>query len=143
METAAAKPYKTEKAKRKLDESCIFGDIAKCANIKEIFLDNKIRARYQARANILKALAHPTRLYIVDVLSRGEKCVCELTSMVGADMSTVSKHLAILRNAGIIQDRKRGPQVYYELKMPCVLNFFECAEAIIEATAREQLRSIK
>ena len=57
----------------------------------------------------MKALAHPSRLFIVDELSRsGERCVCELTEMVGADMSTVSRHLAMLKGAGIIEDEKRG-----------------------------------
>ncbi|RPJ48319.1 MAG: transcriptional regulator, partial [Candidatus Latescibacterota bacterium] len=53
----------------------------------------------EARARIIKAMAHPTRLFIVDELARGERCVCDLAEMVGADVSTVSKHLSILRNA--------------------------------------------
>ena len=71
------------------------------------------RNRYDARARIIKAIAHPTRLFIVDELSRGERCVCELTEMIGSDMSTVSKHLSLLRTAGIVQHDKRGSQVYY------------------------------
>jgi len=102
-------------------------------------VDQKERARYEARARIIKAMAHPTRLFIVDELSRGERCVCELTEMIGADMSTVSKHLAILRNAGVIQDEKRGTQVHYSLRCPCVLNFFTCVESVIKTAAREQL----
>ena len=97
------------------------------------------QARFEARARIVKAMAHPTRLFIVDVLSRGERCVCELTEMVGADMSTVSKHLAILRNAGIVEDEKRGSQVYYTLRCPCVLQFFDCVESVIQTRARGQL----
>ncbi|MBZ0269189.1 metalloregulator ArsR/SmtB family transcription factor, partial [bacterium] len=68
----------------------------------------KTRARFEARARIIKSLAHPTRLYLVDELSRGERCVCDLTELVGTDVSTVSKHLALLRNAGIVDDEKRG-----------------------------------
>jgi len=102
-------------------------------------MDGHTQARMEARARIIKAMAHPTRLFIVDVLSRGEKCVCELTEMVGADMSTVSKHLAVLRGAGIVSDTKRGSQVYYSLRCPCILQFFECVESVITSTAREQL----
>jgi ArsR family transcriptional regulator len=91
------------------------------------------------RARIIKAMAHPTRLFMIDELSRGERCVCELQEMVGADMSTVSKHLAVLRNAGIVQDDKRGLQVYYRLRCPCITNFFGCVETVMEATAKEQL----
>ena len=102
-------------------------------------MDAKSRAGYQARANIIKAMAHPTRLFIVDQLAReGEKCVCELTEMVGADVSTVSKHLAVLKVAGIVQDEKRGSQVYYTLRVPCVVNFFDCVESVIKCNAQRQ-----
>jgi ArsR family transcriptional regulator len=106
-------------------------------------MDEKIRGRYEARALVIKAMAHPSRLYIVDELSRQDRCVCELTEMIGADMSTVSKHLAILKNVGIVEDRKIGQQVYYKLKMPCVLGFFRCVESVLKSTATEQLRLIK
>ena len=102
-------------------------------------MDAKTQARFEARARVVKAMAHPTRLFIVDALSHGERCVCELTEMVGADMSTVSKHLAILKSAGIVDDDKRGSQVYYSLRCPCILQFFECVESVIATTAREQL----
>lgn len=62
--------------------------------------------------------------------------MCELTEMVGADMSTVSKHLAVLKGAGIVTDDKRGSQVYYGLRLACVLGFFECCEAVMVETAR-------
>ncbi len=96
------------------------------------------RALYDARARIIKALAHPTRLFLVDELSRGERCVCELTEMVGADMSTVSKHLAVLKASGIVKDEKRGSQVFYALRCPCVLNFFTCVESVLKTNARAQ-----
>ena len=82
------------------------------------------------RAKILKALAHPSRLLIVDELSRGERCVCELTDLVGADISTVSKHLSVLKEAGIVDCDRRGLQVFYRLRVPCILNFFNCIEAV-------------
>lgn len=80
----------------------------------------------------MKALAHPTRLFLVEELSRGERCVCELTEMVGADVSTVSKHLALLRNAGVVQDEKRGTQVFYSLRCSCALNFFQCVDEVLQ-----------
>jgi ArsR family transcriptional regulator len=90
------------------------------------------------RARIIKALAHPTRLFIVDELSKRERCVCELRAMVDADMSTVSKHLAILKAAGIVSDEKRGNQVFYSLRVPCVLRFFDCVEAVLQSLAEEE-----
>ena len=80
------------------------------------------------RATVFKALAHPTRLFIVEELGKSERCVCELTEMIGADTSTVSRHLSVLRNAGIVNDEKRGLQVFYSLKTPCILDFFSCVE---------------
>ena len=105
---------------------------------KEPAMDPKIKAKYEARARIIKAMSHPTRLFMVDELSKGERCVCELTEMVGDDISTISKHLSILKTAGIVADEKRGTQVFYTLGVPCVLNFFSCVESVLKASAREQ-----
>ncbi len=102
-------------------------------------MDAKTKAKYDARAKIIKALAHPSRLYIVDMLTEGEKCVCELTEKIGADMSTVSKHLSILKGAGLVSDEKRGTQVYYTLSIPCVLTFFGCIEAVLKDSALRQV----
>lgn len=96
-------------------------------------MTDKSLARYDARVRVVKAMAHPTRMFIVDELSRvGERCVCELTEMVGVDISTVSKHLSLLKNAGIIADEKRGSQVYYRLRVPCIVDFFRCVESVLE-----------
>jgi ArsR family transcriptional regulator len=102
----------------------------------------KRKKLYEARARVIKAMAHPTRLFIVEELSKGERCVCDLTEMVGADVSTVSKHLSLLRSAGIVEDDKRGTQVFYSLKVPCVLNFFTCVESVLES-ARNELVMVK
>jgi DNA-binding transcriptional ArsR family regulator len=101
-------------------------------------MDRKTRARYEARARILKALAHPTRLFLVDQLCSHPHCVCELTEMVGADISTVSKHLSVLKAAGIVTDEKRGAQVFYSLRVPCVLGFFDCLGAVMQSLAEEE-----
>ena len=94
-------------------------------------MNPETKAKFESRARVLKAMAHPTRLYIVDVLSEGERCVRDLTEMVGADMSTVSRHLSVLRGVGIVRDDKRGAEVYYSLRMECVLGFFDCVEAVL------------
>ncbi len=101
-------------------------------------MDGPTQARYEARARVFKALGHPTRLFMADELARGERCVCELTALVGADISTVSKHLAILRDAGIVDQEKRGNQVFYSLRLPCVVGFFECVETVIREQAKRQ-----
>lgn len=90
-------------------------------------------AQLEMRAQVMKALGHPSRLLIVETLAKGRKCVCELTKLVGSDMSTVSKHLSILKNAGIVNDKKQGTTVYYSLRVPCIVNFFTCVESVIKA----------
>jgi DNA-binding transcriptional ArsR family regulator len=86
--------------------------------------------RRSERTRILKAMAHPSRLLVLETLASGERCVCELQELVGADMSTVSKHLALMREAGLVEDRRQGLQVFYRLRVPCVMRFFECLDAV-------------
>jgi len=102
-------------------------------------MDSLTRARCEARAQIFKALGHPTRLFMVEELARGEKCVCELTARVGADVSTVSRHLSVLKSAGVVRDEKRGLQVFYHLRIPCVLSLFGCIETVLETNAKDQM----
>ncbi len=101
-------------------------------------MDDKTSRKYQMRAKVIKALAHPSRLYIVDKLAERECCVNELTAQVGVDMSTVSRHLTVLKTAGVVQDSRRGSSIYYSLRIPCILNFFKCADAVIDAIRKEE-----
>lgn len=84
------------------------------------------------QAKIFKALGHPSRLLMVDALRGGEKCVCELQQIVGADMSTVSKHLSVLREAGIVNSEKRNTNIYYRLSLCCLELFLSCTDKLIE-----------
>ena len=106
-------------------------------------MDDKTRALFEAQAAVLKSMAHPTRLFIVDQLAQGEKNVGDLTAMIRSDVSTVSKHLSVLKNAGIIKDDKRGTQVFYTLGMPCVMNFFSCVQSVIKSKADDQMKLLK
>ena len=102
-------------------------------------MDDKRLAKCEARAKIIKALAHPTRLLIVDELAEhGERCVCELTELVGSEMSTVSRHLAQLRDAGIVEVEKRGQMVFYRNRVKCLLKFFDCIESVLQCNAKDQ-----
>ncbi|HAF96393.1 MAG: hypothetical protein A2X34_10625 [Elusimicrobia bacterium GWC2_51_8] len=83
---------------------------------------------YEKEAAAFKALGHPTRLFIAHHLGKRDTCVCELTDMVGDDVSTISKHLSVLRNAGIVDSIRKGNQVIYRLKLRCVLNISVCAK---------------
>jgi len=82
--------------------------------------------KYKYMTKVLKAMAHPTRLYILDQLKQRDACVGELRDLVGIDMSTMSRHLAILKEADIINSNKVNNQVFYHLLCPCVLDVYHC-----------------
>jgi len=106
-------------------------------------MNDKERSRCETRAAILKALAHPMRLFMIEQLADKSYCVFELTEMVGLDVSTVSKHLSILRNAGLVSVQKRGKQVFYSLRIPCALNFLDCVEAVLREQAKDRMDAIQ
>ena len=90
---------------------------------------------FKMQARVLKALANGARLKIVGRLSRCECSFGELADLVGLDRSTVSKHLALLRSHGIVEDRREGNEVYYTLLTPCAMSLFSCATQILEERA--------
>ena len=94
-------------------------------------MDKEIKDLYKAKADVIKALAHPTRLWMAERLKDGELCVCEFNDAIDADFSTISKHLSIMKKAGIVEDDKRGKKVFYKLKVPCILKFISCIEDVL------------
>lgn len=104
-------------------------------------MNAKQRAQYEAGAEIMKALAHPARLLIVDMLAdKGECCVCDLTKVIGSDTSTVSRHLAELKNVGIVRSEKRGQMVYYRLHVKCIVRVFECIKSVAKSNANRHAK---
>ncbi len=99
------------------------------------------RVLIEAKTEVLKALAHPTRLYIIEELARGEQCVCKFVEAIKADFSTVSKHLAVLKNAGLVEVDKRGQVVFYRLRMQCLPAFLNCIgrEVAENSSARSRI----
>ena len=86
----------------------------------------KRESYYLDKARVIQAMAHPSRLLMIDALAYGERCVCELQELVGSDITTVSKHLKLMKDAGLVEDRKEGLKVYYRLKLPCIYRCFDC-----------------
>ncbi len=91
----------------------------------------------KARASVLKAMAHPARLRVLEALAERDHCVCEMQELVGSDVSTVSKHLSVLKNAGLIADERRGTWVYYRLLVPCILRSLDCVETVLQNQAHK------
>ena len=94
---------------------------------------------HKQRARILKAMAHPSRLMMLEALAGGERCVCELQQLVGSDMSTVSKHLSLMKSAGLVASRKQGLWMHYRLCVPCVMQFMHCIEAVLNDGAEKNV----
>jgi ArsR family transcriptional regulator len=89
--------------------------------------------KFERRAVIAKALSHAMRLEILEFLhTRGKTCVCELVAAFGCLQPIMSKHLTILKNAGLVTIKKEGLKVFYTLKTPCILTFFDCADRAFE-----------
>ncbi len=98
----------------------------------------KPREHYEARAKVAKALAHPSRLLILDLLGQHEMCVQDLTHRVGSDQSTISKHLASLKVAGLVESRREGTSHYYHLTCACLDDFFHCLETVVQQDAKKK-----
>ncbi|GAB1483073.1 hypothetical protein MASR2M78_18890 [Treponema sp.] len=95
--------------------------------------------KFELRAHMFKALAHPMRLRMLDMLKKKPWCVCELAREVGIDKSVASKHLSQLKDAGLIEDEKRGTIVEYSLVAPCVLELAACAEGAVLNNRKRRL----
>ena len=115
--------------------NCRLAISQKCETVSAIMTAVTAKQRKE-RAAIFKALGHPARLRIVEELLGGERCVCELVDVSAGGWSTVSRHLSVLKSAGVVEDEKRGLQVYYRLALPCVGTFLDClGEGVATAKA--------
>jgi DNA-binding transcriptional ArsR family regulator len=83
---------------------------------------------------LFKAFAHPARIAILEELREGEHCVCHLEALLGARQSYISQQLAVLRESGLISDRRDGWNVYYQVKD---LRVFQLLDAAYELTGRK------
>ena len=92
---------------------------------------------YALKANVIAAAGNPIRLAIIDFLRDGEQCVCDIARHVGAGRSNVSRHLAVLLKAGIVEHRKDGLKMIYSLRTPCILNFLQCVDGVLREQARD------
>ena len=93
-------------------------------------------------AQRFKVLGEPARLTLLAALQQGERSVSELVELTGRGQPNVSQHLSSLTHAGIVEVEKRGAQVYYRLRVQCVLNFFECVESVLKCNAKDQQRML-
>jgi DNA-binding transcriptional ArsR family regulator len=96
------------------------------------------KERLRLKADVFKAMGHPLRLGVIEFLQGGEKCVCEIVDHTGTGMSNISKHLSLLKKAGILSDRREGLKIMYRLIMPCTLDFARCVEGTVIKRLEDQ-----
>jgi DNA-binding transcriptional ArsR family regulator len=94
--------------------------------------------RLRLKAEVFKAMGHPLRLGVIEFLRDGEKCVCDIVDHLGTGMSNISKHLSVLKKAGIVMDRRDGLKIMYRLSMLCTLEFARCVEGTVIKRLDEQ-----
>ena len=102
----------------------------------------KTSEQYEVRAQVAKALAHPSRLLIIDALGQKELCVGELTEILGVDQSTVSKHLVVLKQAGLVGVRNERTRSIYSLKACCLEGFWQCIESVLRDNLACQQKAV-
>lgn len=101
------------------------------------------KAVLEQKVAILKGLAHPVRLSIVEALADSEMCVCDIAEMFHFDRTTISKHLSLMKNLGILEDRKDGLKVYYSLRIRCLPSMLSCVEKVVEGKNPETVFALE
>jgi DNA-binding transcriptional ArsR family regulator len=90
---------------------------------------------YQTQSQLFKALMHPTRLAILDVLREGEQCVCHMEAMLELRQAHISQHLMILRDTGLVSDRRDGWNIFYRVSQPEVYTVIDAMNRFTDANA--------
>ncbi len=100
-------------------------------------MDTDRKRMYKLMAQVIAAAGHEIRLAILDYLRDGEQCVCDIAEHVEANRSNVSRHLSVMRNAGLVEQRKAGLKMMYSLRTPCILNIMQCVTGVLQERAQE------
>lgn len=104
-----------------------------------MFMTEQERLHCELTAHMFRAMAHPLRIFLLDKLSAKPWCVCELAAEAGVEKSVASKHLSILREAGLVEATRFGTQIRYSLTAPCVLELASCAEGAVLTNRKRSL----
>lgn len=106
-------------------------------------MKNDQKRLYQMKAEIIQAVSHPIRLAVIEYLGKDEKCVCDIVDHVDAQRSNVSRHLALMLKAGVLECRKEGLKVFYRIKTPCILGFLACVDKALRQRVQAEAALLK
>jgi DNA-binding transcriptional ArsR family regulator len=101
-------------------------------------MDADTKKLYELKAEIIQAAGHPIRLAIIEFLSRGEQCVCDIVDHVDTQRSNVSRHLSVMLKAGVLESRKDGLKVIYRLRTPCIVDFLSCVDHALRERMKQE-----
>ena len=96
----------------------------------------------ELRVKVVKAMAHPVRLMVIEFLLGGERPFSAIFNLFQLDKSTISKHLLVLKESGVISSRKTGREMIFKLEVPCVADFFSCATVVIQNNVKNQMKCL-
>ena len=106
-------------------------------------VDKNRQLLFEKQAEIARAIAHPIRVAILDFLKDGDQCVCDIADFIGSERSNVSRHLAVMVNAGLLEYRKEGLKVIYKLKCKCITDFFACTLKVVKQQVKENEKLLR
>jgi DNA-binding transcriptional ArsR family regulator len=92
---------------------------------------------YARQAEVVQAVAHPLRVAVCVFLADGPQCVCDIAAHVGSERSNVSRHLAVMLKAGLLEQHKEGLKVIYKVKTPCLFKFLSCVSGVLKEQVEE------
>ncbi|RIE10785.1 ArsR family transcriptional regulator [Candidatus Cryosericum hinesii] len=97
------------------------------------------RIHCELTAHMFKAMAHPLRVFLLTRLATRPWCVCELAAEAEVEKSVASKHLSLLKEAGLVDAMRIGTQIRYSLTVPCILDLASCAERCVLTNRKKSL----
>ncbi len=106
-------------------------------------MNKKKQLLFEKQAEVVKAVAHPVRIAIVNFLKSRPQCVCDIAEHVGSERSNVSRHLSVMVAAGVLESHKEGLKVVYKLKILCIPEFFSCITGVLKQQAKENEKLLK
>jgi ArsR family transcriptional regulator len=101
----------------------------------EVFMEDRV---LELKSEILKALAQPTRLKILELLRRGEKCICEIVPALNGEQSNISRHISLMQKSNLVTTRKDGVKVMVKVRDPEIFSILDRVGKILKSQMKEQ-----
>jgi DNA-binding transcriptional ArsR family regulator len=101
----------------------------------EVFMEERV---LELKAEILKALAQPTRLKILELLRNGEKCICEIVPALNGEQSNISRHISLMQKSHLVTTRKDGVRVMVKVRDPKIFDVLDRVSQILKNQIKEQ-----